>query len=1413
MKASALILIVGSALVLQVAAQLDPVCDSCPSKNCTYDKRLSCSCTGLNRTIEIVDPGDREYFNVSLGFVVDNTGSMRTEIASVKSSIQAVVTATSGIFDKYVIGTYNDPYVANVFESTDASAINSFVSTINANAGGDCPEMAMHGIRDVADRLSPGSVIFLFTDASSKDLALEPDVKALLESKNIRLNVMATGNLCGMGAEFSRLTTATNGTIYRTPDKSDVDFVMNYIKNFAKYGIRFIRGMPTTLEDLKAIADGNCSCKTSIENLVCIEPPTKSCPCPEGFEHIVVKKKVCVPGPCKKHKYGSLGFVIDNTGSMAAEIFAVRAHIANIMANNTVFKDYVVATFGDPYKKNVIRSSDESVIQSFVNSISPSAGGDCPEFAMSGIEDAAKKARKNSVLVLFTDAAAKDASKLAAVKALLLAKNTKLFVIATGTFCGSGVYKGEFDDLAAASGGDVMTLTAKSSVSEVLDFLALAAAGKYSLRSFPRCLDDMRKMKPERCCKWVIHHKCKPIEPPCPLGYKRVTMRNKVCGSPNGCPRKRVGSLGFIIDDTGSMGAEIFAVRTHISAIMANNTVFKDYVVSRYGDPYVKNVIRSSDASAIQSFVNAIGPSGGGDCPEYAMSAIEDAAKEALENSVLILFTDAAAKDANMSADVAALLVSKKIKLYVIGTGQFCGPRVYKGEYDYLAAASGGSVMKLTAKTSVGEVLNFIGLAASGMTSFDSLPSTLEGLHGMPYHPVCDSCPSKNCTYDKRLSCSCTGLNRTIEIVDPGDREYFNVSLGFVVDNTGSMRTEIASVKSSIQAVVTATSGIFDKYVIGTYNDPYVANVFESTDASAINSFVSTINANAGGDCPEMAMHGIRDVADRLSPGSVIFLFTDASSKDLALEPDVKALLESKNIRLNVMATGNLCGMGAEFSRLTTATNGTIYRTPDKSDVDFVMNYIKNFAKYGIRFIRGMPTTLEDLKAIADGNCSCKTSIENLVCIEPPTKSCPCPEGFEHIVVKKKVCVPGPCKKHKYGSLGFVIDNTGSMAAEIFAVRAHIANIMANNTVFKDYVVATFGDPYKKNVIRSSDESVIQSFVNSISPSAGGDCPEFAMSGIEDAAKKARKNSVLVLFTDAAAKDASKLAAVKALLLAKNTKLFVIATGTFCGSGVYKGEFDDLAAASGGDVMTLTAKSSVSEVLDFLALAAAGKYSLRSFPRCLDDMRKMKPERCCKWVIHHKCKPIEPPCPLGYKRVTMRNKVCGSPNGCPRKRVGSLGFIIDDTGSMGAEIFAVRTHISAIMANNTVFKDYVVSRYGDPYVKNVIRSSDASAIQSFVNAIGPSGGGDCPEYAMSAIEDAAKEALENSVLILFTDAAAKDANMSADVAALLVSKKIKLYVIGTGQFCGPRVYKGEYDYLAAASGGSVMKLTAKTSVG
>uniref|UniRef100_A0A1I8I1T2 Secreted protein n=1 Tax=Macrostomum lignano TaxID=282301 RepID=A0A1I8I1T2_9PLAT len=49
---------------------VDPVCKDCPSKNCTYDEKLRCSCVGLNRTIEIVNPGDREYTNVSLGFAI-----------------------------------------------------------------------------------------------------------------------------------------------------------------------------------------------------------------------------------------------------------------------------------------------------------------------------------------------------------------------------------------------------------------------------------------------------------------------------------------------------------------------------------------------------------------------------------------------------------------------------------------------------------------------------------------------------------------------------------------------------------------------------------------------------------------------------------------------------------------------------------------------------------------------------------------------------------------------------------------------------------------------------------------------------------------------------------------------------------------------------------------------------------------------------------------------------------------------------------------------------------------------------------------------------------------------------------------------------------------------------------------------
>uniref|UniRef100_A0A1I8I2M0 VWFA domain-containing protein n=1 Tax=Macrostomum lignano TaxID=282301 RepID=A0A1I8I2M0_9PLAT len=662
--------------------------------------------------------------------------------------------ATSGIFDKYVIGTFSDPYTSHVVESDDVATINTFVSGISASAGGDCPEMALQGIREVAQRVSEGSVIFVFTDASSKDLDLESSVQDLLLSKNIRLNVMATGSLCGKGEEFTRLTDATSGTIYKTPNKADVDYVMNYIKNFAKYGIRFIRGMPTTLIDLKEIANGTCSCRSIVENLVCIPPDEDECPCPEGYERVEVRKKVCrlcrppPPPPPPRPKFGSLGFVIDHSGSMGSEISAVKASIKAILAANKLFKDYVIGKFNDPYKKGVIRSSNKGTIVSFLNAITATGGADCPEYSMSGLRDAVKLAKKRSVIIMFTDASAKDAGMKNMVASLFKDKKSRLFVVATGNLCGRR-YSKEYHYVAKESGGAVISLSSKSFVSDVLSFIKKAAAGDVSFDEFPKDEHELTTPKPIHCCSITVVRRCKKVKLPCPPGYSRVVMRQKVCPMLPQCPVRRAGSLGFIIDDSGSMGAEIFAVKSQITSIISKNVRFFDYVIGRFGDPYVKNVIRSADESEILDFMGDITPSGGADCPEFAMSALKDAAMLARDYSIFILFTDAAAKDSHKLLSVAALLNSKNIKLFVVATGTLCGPKVYSEEFHDLASRTGGAVMTLTAKTSISEVLEFIGMAASGEASFHHFPESLSELRKLK---------CKKCWVQEVSTCCCHGI-------------------------------------------------------------------------------------------------------------------------------------------------------------------------------------------------------------------------------------------------------------------------------------------------------------------------------------------------------------------------------------------------------------------------------------------------------------------------------------------------------------------------------------------------------------------------------------------------------------------------------------------------------------------------------
>ncbi|XP_061178318.1 uncharacterized protein LOC133186947 [Saccostrea echinata] len=109
----------------------------------------------------------------------------------------------------------------------------------------------------------------------------------------------------------------------------------------------------------------------------------------------------------------SLTFVIDVTGSMGDDIAAVVKATKKIVyeAKDSQFvpENYILVTFSDPASLTTGRETDNpEIMVNWLQSLSVTGGGDCPEFAMTGMLKGIEMSNKNSKIYLCTDADAKD---------------------------------------------------------------------------------------------------------------------------------------------------------------------------------------------------------------------------------------------------------------------------------------------------------------------------------------------------------------------------------------------------------------------------------------------------------------------------------------------------------------------------------------------------------------------------------------------------------------------------------------------------------------------------------------------------------------------------------------------------------------------------------------------------------------------------------------------------------------------------------------------------------------------------------------------------------------------------------------------------------------------------------------------
>ncbi|XP_026751605.2 hemicentin-1-like [Galleria mellonella] len=174
----------------------------------------------------------------------------------------------------------------------------------------------------------------------------------------------------------------------------------------------------------------------------------------------------------------SVTFIIDDTGSMSDDIQQVKREVHTVF--NTVMnsaasqiENFILITFNDPGVKLLTITKDKDEFKNYLESIDVNGGGDCPEYAMSGIELGLEKSLPGSYFYVFTDASAKDYEKLKRIQSLAIKKQTQVVFLLTGR-CNYNdddpMYK-SYHTLAAATSGRVFHMN-KSEVGEIIKYIA-----------------------------------------------------------------------------------------------------------------------------------------------------------------------------------------------------------------------------------------------------------------------------------------------------------------------------------------------------------------------------------------------------------------------------------------------------------------------------------------------------------------------------------------------------------------------------------------------------------------------------------------------------------------------------------------------------------------------------------------------------------------------------------------------------------------------------------------------------------------------------------------------------------------------------------------------------------------------------
>jgi hypothetical protein len=119
--------------------------------------------------------------------------------------------------------------------TTDKRLLINELQKISARGGGDCPELAMEGIKRALEKALFKSEIVVFTDADAKDTHLENAVTRLIQEKQARITFFITRGCISLSSGendlYKRLAQMSGGQTYYLTNDQHVTQVLQNFKN------------------------------------------------------------------------------------------------------------------------------------------------------------------------------------------------------------------------------------------------------------------------------------------------------------------------------------------------------------------------------------------------------------------------------------------------------------------------------------------------------------------------------------------------------------------------------------------------------------------------------------------------------------------------------------------------------------------------------------------------------------------------------------------------------------------------------------------------------------------------------------------------------------------------------------------------------------------------------------------------------------------------------------------------------------------------------------------------------------------------------------------------------------------------------------------------------------------------------